>query len=208
MFGTMRTVAAAGMALATAGGAYAGGPDFRVSFSLGGCGPVICPPVSCEPVVRYRQETVCDTVPRTEVWYDACGRRHTRIVYEKVYRTVWVPIEDCHTGTTIVIRDRDRDHHGWRDRDDDRWRDRDRWRGHDRRDGHAGGWDERRGDGRDRRAHSDAAQEPARRLTGDAAASGRLIPSGPMNAAPEARVIGAGRELRGAERLMARAQQR
>ncbi len=203
MFGTMRTVAAAGMALATAGGAYAGGPDFRVSISLGGCGPVICPPVSCEPVVRYRQETVCDTVPRTEVWYDACGHRHTRIVYEKVYRTVWVPIDDCHTGTAIVIRDRDWDHgHGWRDRDHDRGR----WR--DRRDGHAGGgWDERRGDGRHRSAHSDARQEPAR-LAGDAGASGRLIPSGPMTAAPEARVIGAGREVRGAERLMARAQQR
>ncbi len=181
MLGTMRTVAAAGMALATAGAAYAGGPDFRIGISLGGCRPVICPPVACAPVVRYRQETVCDTVPRTEVWYDACGHRHTRIVYEKVYRTVWVPVNDCDRGATIIIRDdnhwRHDRHGGWRDRDHDRGR---------RNDGHAGrGWDDRRagtviGNGGRRDSTVAARQtEPARPARSEQAA-----------AAPQAKVVG------------------
>ncbi len=188
MLGTMRTMAAAGMALATAGAVNAGGPDFRFNISLGGCGPVICPPAPCEPVVRYRKETVWETVPRTEVWYDACGHRHTRTVYEKVCRTVWVPIEECHTGTTVVIRD---DHcdddwwdgHGWRDH---RWDGKDRHvrggRGWDKDDrGEHRGWEGRgyqdnRGD--DRRASDDRVERGNGRDFGDRVAPARYAAGG------------------------------
>jgi hypothetical protein len=170
------------MALVTAGAANAGGPDFRLSVSLGGCGPVICPPAPCRPVVRYRKETVCETVPRTEVWYDSCGHRHTRVVYEKVYRTVWVPIEECRTGTTVVIRD-GHHHDDWRDR---RWDDKDRhahggqgWDKDNR--GEHRGW-EGRGDhdnrGDRRQASDDRGQRDNGRDFGDRVAPARYASGG------------------------------
>lgn len=103
----MHLWASLGLLGAAAAGAYADHDDdkFSLHISIGSgfpwnacapapCRPVYYPPVRCEPV-RYRRDTVWEDVPRTEVWYDWCGRRHERTVYERVCRTVWVPVYAC-----------------------------------------------------------------------------------------------------------------
>jgi hypothetical protein len=73
---------------------------FRLHISFGSvfpwrqCEPEPCRPVRCEPTC-YREHTIWETVPRCEVWYDACGHRHERTVYVRVCRTVRVPVYAC-----------------------------------------------------------------------------------------------------------------
>ncbi|MFM9995509.1 MAG: hypothetical protein ACKVU4_06860 [Phycisphaerales bacterium] len=223
MMTTMRLLAACGVLGAATAGANAGGDGVRVGVrvSLGGfgirvsepCRPVICQPVVCEPV-RYREEVIWETVPRTEVWYDSCGVRHTRTVYVRECRTIRVPIERCEP---VVVVHGGHGHYGhWshRDRDDDRrhgrgWDD-DR-RGHDRRDHgrndgrgrddddrrHGDRGDDRRegreGSGRDGRREAEAAR-PVRPEAPRAAAPVALARpvAQPARPAAPAKVIGAG----------------
>ncbi|MFN0133784.1 MAG: hypothetical protein ACKVW3_14795 [Phycisphaerales bacterium] len=89
---TCSVLMACGMLGAAATAAYA---DGGIRIKIGGIGirvgspPVLhcgtpppppCPPPPChEP--RYREEVIWETVPQTEVWYDACGNRHERTIY-------------------------------------------------------------------------------------------------------------------------------
>jgi hypothetical protein len=152
----MHVMAALGVLGASAAGANAD-DKFRFHVSLGfPLGVVHCEPDPCRVV--YREETVWETVPRTEVWYDHCGHRHERVVYERVCRTIRVPTYACgHTHHTHAHYHG----HGYRGGgyrgDDDGWRGRgsgygrgDGWRsgdnrypqtfgmGDERRDGSAG----------------------------------------------------------------------
>lgn len=129
MMTTIRVLASAGMLGAAAGGAHAEHDGLRIGlrlvFGSGGCqgspclpDPIVCRPVVCEPA-RYRVETVWETVPRTQVWYDACGRRHVRTVYERVCRTVWAPDDWCDGDDGWSAR---HGGHGWNDRGRDHGR--------------------------------------------------------------------------------------
>lgn len=194
MMTTMRLLAACGMLGAATAGASAGGDGVRVGVrvSLGGfgirvsepCRPVICQPVICEPVVcepvRYREEVIWETVPRTEVWYDSCGVRHTRTVYVRECRTIRVPIERCEP---VVVVHGGHGHYG-------------HWshRGDDDRHGHRRGWDdERRGRDDDDRRHGDRGDDRREGREGsgrdgrrEAEAARPVRPEAPRAAAPPA----------------------
>lgn len=172
---TFSLLSACGLLLASTGSASA---DGGVRISIGGigirighppvvhCAPPPCPPVACRPacddschVVRYREQTVWETVPRTHVWYDACGRRHERTTYERVCRTILVPIDPCenpcrhHCDGRCGWGDQHRRDHRWGD-GERRWGDGERQRGSDA--------DVRRGEDRGREPAGRGAEPSAR----------------------------------------------
>lgn len=81
------------------------GSGVRISFGDSYCPPAPCPPPQprCQTVVRYRTETVWVDEPRTEWYYDSCGRRQCRTVMVRVCKTIQVPYTEtiCHSGCRV-----------------------------------------------------------------------------------------------------------
>lgn len=192
---TLNLLSACGLLLASTGAASA---DGGIRISIGGIGirvgqppvvhcappPPVCPPVACRPacdeschVVRYREQTVWETIPRTEVWHDACGRRHEHTIYERVCRTILVPIDPCenpcghHCDGRCGWGDEHRREHRWGD-GERRWGDGERrWVDGERRWSQEGSDAQASGRGNDRR-NWDSRRGGEGRRDGDARGNG------------------------------------